>query len=282
MIAKKVVVSIFLIICVFSLSEAKKRSKKSLLSVSTTPPASITGLNYELEVDTRTNIDKLSDGDPLVRRRAAILLGREKKAGNIRHLVNMLNDKNPLVRRTAVKSLVRSCSTRAAKMKAVRVILGHFDSEKDIGVTIDCVKALGELGLKKAVPKLKLLLKHPHPLVRAYAVRSLGEIADVGTYPLFVKMLVNETESVCIQSAKVVAKLKIKAAVPNLLTSLKHPENKVRRAAVDALGEVGDAGVLPVLEGILDDEDKYMVRKAKVSIEKIKKRFPKTKTPLKK
>lgn len=276
--------TIFLVFCLFSVNEAKKRSDKSSIITSTDVPAFVvtstaaveidTG-TYELEIDTRTNIDKLTDTDSIVRRNAVIFLGTEKKVKNIKYLVKMLNDETPAVRRVTVRSLVESCITTNAKKSVVQSILDHFDSEKDTGVQIDCIEAFGQLKSKKAVPKLKLLLKHRYPLIRTYTTKSLGEIADVTVYPLFVKMLINETGSVRIQSAKIVAKLKIKSAVPNLLTNLKHPINKVRRAAVDALGELGDAKVLPQLEEMLNDKDKRVVQKAKFAIKKIKKRFKK-------
>jgi hypothetical protein len=275
-----------LVVSLFSMAEAKKKKEKSPLKepttaaapasvlASTTAPVSVTGLAYKVEIDTRTNLDKLTDTNWIIRRNAVIFLGAERKTKNIAYLVNMLNDGVPAVRGAAINSLVKSCTTKNTKITVVQSILDRFDSEKDMTTQIDYIKALGKLKSKKTVAKLKLLLKHPYPLIRTYAIRSLGGMADATVYPLFVKMLVNEAESVRIQSAEVVARLKIKSAVPNLLANLKHPVGKVRKTAVYALGELGNRGVLPQLEEMFNDKDKYVVKMTSSAIKKIKKKYP--------
>jgi HEAT repeat protein len=274
---KKACYAAIFVFCLVSFCEAKSSVSSAGLTVPSpavlsTAPVSAAAQNYAVRTDTRTNIDKLSDPDWIVRRKAILYIGIEAKERNIKYLVKMLKDDSLDVRKTALQAILDSCVGAESRKAAARTILDNFDQEKNIAMQVNYVKALGTLKSKAAVPKLKLLLKHPYPLMRTYAVKTLTEINDPETYPLFPPLLVNEAESVRIEAARAVGKFRIRSAVPNLLADLDYQISGVRNAAAEALGEVGGEDAVPKLEKLLEDKDAQVAETAKAALAKIRNR----------
>lgn len=214
-----------------------------------------------------TNLQKLEDTDPAVRRNALIYLGAERKKENFGVLSKMLADPEAEVRRAAVNALAISGDSRAAS-----TLIEKFKAEDNVNVRVNIVSALGEMKSKGAIEMMKKLLKDPYPAFRNEAVRALGKINSPETYPRIAAMLRDESEGVRVMAAETVARLKIAAAVPDLQKNLENPVGVVRRSAADALGAVGDISVKESLEKMLKDTDQSVVKAAESALEKIKAR----------
>lgn len=218
-------------------------------------------------VDTRTNLEKLSDPNPYVRRNAAILVGNEKKKENVPALLQLLGDPNPEVRRAAINGLAATGDKRA-----VAPLVNGFKTEQNLSVKMNIIAALGDLKGAGSLPLLKSLLKDPYPVYRSEALRSLGKINAPDTQEAMVAMLKDEAEGVRAMAADTVAELKLRSAAPLLVQNLKDPVVAVRRTAAHALGVVGTSTVLPDLQGALSDPDAGVAAAAKEAITQIEKR----------
>ena len=131
--------------------------------------------------DSRTNLEKLADPDPVVRRNAVIYLGAEKKKENFDVLTKMLDDTDIEVRRSAVNALSASGDPRAAS-----ILIEKFKTEGNTNVRINIVAALGELRSRTAVDTLKSLLKDSYPAFRNEAVRlEQGGVPEIGIRVMF-------------------------------------------------------------------------------------------------
>ena len=220
---------------------------------------------YEIAVDTRTEIDKLSDPDKIVRKNALISIGTKRDKKYINHIVKMLNDKDIEIRTIAVNLLSEMGTAQTVGANILEV----FKQDKDnTNFQMACIIALGKLKYKPAIPYIKEKLNHIHPVVRTYAISSLGEFKDPTVYPLIKEKISDPAEGVSIEAMRVSAKCGIKTAIPIIKEKLKHPVASVRREAVLALGELADKTIIPDLESLLDDEDKSVVDAVKKVIEK--------------
>ncbi len=206
--------------------------------------------------DFRTNIERLSDANPITRRNAIIYLGSEKNEAALAHIIKMLSDENHLVRRTAVESLSNFRGTKGV----VKPLLDLLKIEKDISVKYVTIKVLGDIGSPSAVEPLKSLLNDAYPLFRGEAVKSLGKINDPATYGIIVNMIKDEAEGVRIDAIEVSSKLKIKTAMPLILKNLDDPVAHVRKAACAAVGHLGGADEIKILRKKIVEEPDETVR----------------------
>lgn len=214
----------------------------------------------------KTNLQKLSDPDPLVRRNAVIYLGMEKNKNNIIPLLKMLNDENVEVRRAAINALANIGDARA-----VKTLIEKFSAENIEAVKVNIIYGLGELKDSGSVEFLKNLLKDTAPTFRSEAMRALSKINNPDTYSDLINMLNDDAEGVRVMAAEVAGTLKLNTAVPFLVKNLNNPVPVVRRTCIMALGQIGDASVIPELENSLKDRDSNVALAAKEALENIKK-----------
>jgi len=251
-----------------------QQGQKSEITISTTG-------TYNITVDTRTDIEKLTDTNPIVRRISIIKLGEEKNRNNLFYLKKFINDPDPEIRKVVINALYQCSTTDNDKNELILLFLKHFESEKDLGVQISYINIFSKFKSRQIVNKLLSLLKHDYPLIRANAVRSLGIINNETTYNSIIGMLNDETEGVKIEAIRVITNLKIKSAIKELIKNLDSKVNIVRKETIYALGELGSVEIIPELEKLLNDNDKSIAESSKIAIEKIKGRTKRTAVPKK-
>jgi len=134
----------------------------------------------------------------------------------------------------------------------------------DLGASQSAGTLLAALG-EEPVQHLLKLTKHSNANVRNVAVRVIGMIgrASSDAVPTLIAMV--QTEKDDIARATLLRALgdigpKAEAAVPVLLTALKHKQSLIRQAAFDSLWRIGmDAKtLLPVLDDLTKDSDPYV------------------------
>lgn len=224
--------------------------------------------------DTRTNVEKLTDENPMVRRNAVIYIGSERKKENVPALVPMIDDASVEVQRAAIDALAKTGDTE----RVAPVLTGKFSREKNYAVKQNIIVALGDLQARSALPLIKAQLKDPFPGMRNEALRALGKINDKQTYGDIVAMLKDESEGTRMMAADVVGKLQLAAGAEQLRKNLKDPVSLVRRSSARALGQLKASSALADLQLLLKDTDVGVAAAAKQSIEEIK---GKTKTKAK-
>jgi HEAT repeat protein len=176
-------------------------------------------------------IPRLRDDEASVRRWLAVVLGRRGVKGAVPHLVGLLEDEN-----------------------------GHVRSE--------AARALGEIGEAIAVAPLVSLLSDPYPDVRqagVEALRSLGEVGEEarGLVLSFLESHLDSPDQEMVANGlRIVAGLGSREVMDRLKFALKDDRSRVRRAAVEALGQLRGPEAVDILRLALTDEDAAVRREA--------------------
>jgi hypothetical protein len=143
-------------------------------------------------------------------------------------------DTAPQVRRAAVSALAFSEMQTAAD--AITNALG----DSDWMVREISAETLGKMARSAASEeKLRAALTDAFWQVRLKAVRSLG-------------------------------RLKIAAAMAGIAESLNHPQANLRKEAAFALGEIGDARAIPMLQAVMADPDPEVRKNARWAVQQMR------------
>jgi len=113
------------------------------------------------------------------------------------------------------------------------------------------VAILGEMGAEaeEAVSHITGTLANPDPRVRLESVRALGKLGGEDAEMLLVGMLNDQDPEVRAAACRSVGVLKVEKALKPLLQLLEEDEEEdVRVGALQALGQIGDPGAVPVIE----------------------------------
>jgi HEAT repeat protein len=230
-------------------------------------------------------IDLMATGSDAFRAKVAYALGQiaaAKDAGAAselasRHLVTALAQ--PTQKSAAIEAL------RVAGKAAVPPLVAHLEGRiaGDPGAAVDLLReagdprataalvaeldrgrvptarvleALGATGDRRALVPVLGLLSSPEPAVRLAAMTALRPLigTDARTADVLQSRLADEDGEVRILAAEYLGLSRSAGAVPALarLTGPGHPP-RLRLAAVDALGEIGDARATPALLAALRD-----------------------------
>jgi HEAT repeat protein len=193
-----------------------------------------------------------------VRASAGRALGRLAARDAVPDLVRALRDPVVDVRVVAAAAIWRLPDPAA--VPALIELLGDPDASARQWATL----ALGVIRDTRAVTPLSGLLHDPEGSVRVDVVRSLGRIRDQGALePL--EAFVRESGRVAEERAEAIsaiAGLDTPARMDALGRLLDHSDRGVRQHAAEALGQIGDALVLPTLRHRLGVERIPQVRSA--------------------
>lgn len=161
--------------------------------------------------------------------------------------IRQLEDKVPRVRYDAVRALAESKSPRA-----LDALLAAMKS-KDDNLRQSIVGALTHFDSPRVADALISALQDPSPMVRHSAMQRLHEIKGIDDR--LVGMLVGTTPSVQLPAAGVLVDMKDERGVEPLLAALKNSDLKVRRLAVQYVGEIWEPRMVEPLIGLLKDPD---------------------------
>ena len=122
---------------------------------------------------------------------------------------------------------------------------------------------LGLLKSNKATKPLLEALLDPYPDVRMTVVLALAEINDKASAQELLRRLKKEKHvDVQIKLTLAVGQMQIKEAIPILEKRINFPNNFIRDATIETLGDLGDKKVMPALLKMLKNkaEDKQIRR----------------------
>jgi HEAT repeat protein len=171
-------------------------------------------------------------------------------------LLPLLENPAGAIRSRAIQVL-GDLGDHSAAPKLVKALL-----DKEPTVVREAINGVAQLGSAEAVGPLLKLSDHPDAKVRLSAIRALATyrfpevIPAKDALPRVLKHLKKDTDRIRIEAARVLGAVKIQEAVPALreAASAANPRD-VRRAALEALGQIGDPGALPTLSEAVADKD---------------------------
>jgi HEAT repeat protein len=210
--------------------------------------------------------DELKDGDPLIRTGAAIVLGASRRPESIGALINTLKDSDKNVRRAAVAAL--------GQIKDPTTVPPLIDELKDSFwfARSEAADALGREGDVRAIAPLLDLVADPDENAESSAESSLVLLCRVPKAPAdpFANRLNDPNPKIVRISAICLAVLKDPRAIPTLLKYIASNDLPTRLNAVKALGETGDASVIPTLRQTLKDPNVDMRGWSVIGLDKLK------------
>ena len=201
----------------------------------------------------------LSDSDPSVRQAAARALGKLKYQSSLEFLKQVLRDIEPSVRKAAVEAL-----GELGFDDAVRALLqvALFDGDEEVRQF--AIQVLRQLDPEEAMEFLLTSLANPDSYIRRAAVDALWRFGGTDAFePLLRTALTDESPAVRREAVAALNELAPEMALAALLDAVDDPDLNTRKAAVEALGSLGNPEAFgPLLEIALTDDDGELRRQA--------------------
>ena len=214
----------------------------------------------------------LRDDDPAVRRAACRSLGFLGNKEVAKAIAPLLKDPDSNVRTTAVLSLCwlenrEVCSMiaplledktyRTGAISALQALkcpelipdlIKLLDSPLSSGYTAE---ALGELGVKEAVPKLLRLLKESASVDYRMTARALGRLGAKEAASDILRLLKEGVPSARSTMAIAIGDLKATELLPELLELAEQDDSHTAAAAIQAIGAIGNKEQFKYVEPLL-------------------------------
>jgi len=225
---------------------------------------------------------------------AANALGYIGDARAVDGLLNLIGNKDASIRQAAVAAL-NSLALPSVSKRIVPLL-----HDPDPNVRESAVRTAGYFGDPESAAALVDLSRDPDERVRCAAIEHLPFVEDDRAFDVLVSALKQETPSVRAAAARALGNLEAHEAIAPLIEALsdddvwvryfgaralgrrrsadsvaalqnvieKEQFNHVRIAALDSLGQIGDAGIAAVAAGLVRDEDPDLARAAQVALGK--------------
>jgi HEAT repeat protein len=187
---------------------------------------------------------------PKVREKIVEALGNLKDPSALSAVTAVLKDPTVDVRREAVQAISRFEDPSAAPALAGLI---HDD---DIDVRRRVADALGSLENPSSVDALMTMAKDADADVRSNAIDGLHHYRDLKLVPLFSEALKDPSADVRKNAAEGFNGMEnLKTAPRALIDATADMNRDVRRAAAEALGNIGDEAAVPALKKMVGDGD---------------------------
>jgi HEAT repeat protein len=238
-------------------------------------------------------ISELMNPDPMIRKRAADILGLMRSRKAVGSLIQILIDAEPFVRHSAVVALGRIKDPRAViplqnslqsfkdEVLREKIIwaLGEIGQKRSIHILTDFLddpsdrlksRAIEALGKTKAAydikPLLSILSKKPSLKTKLNIIKTIAKTQDECKDSRLIEMLNDKDWPVRYEAAKGLAELKKEIAIEPLVGCLKDSNWQVRARAAESLGKLGNPMAIAPLVALADDRDTLVRAKVKEAI----------------
>ncbi len=252
-------------------------------------------LEFENPTEIGTLIRQLNDTDPLTRLKATDYSGYLGDATIVPSIVPLLNYDQTAVRVSAARALgllnvpsvwsylVDALNDPDMNVKAMAVwALGEINAEKavsgltafmkkhqDLRLMESSVKALARMDHKTAREVLMTsLAENKDYRVRMLAADAVGGLGDDQLRAYLEASLQDPSEYVRLAAVRSLVKLSGKNAVPLVAGVLNDNDFHVRKTAIETLGRIGDLRSVDPLTMLLMDEDKEIQKKTDTVLRK--------------
>ncbi|HVE55878.1 MAG TPA: HEAT repeat domain-containing protein [Pyrinomonadaceae bacterium] len=235
--------------------------------------------NRQSEEASRIALPALKDSDEIVRATAAFSVIYLPKTEAFGALIPNLSDKSEIVRRETAYAL-----GKIQNSAAIAPLIQTFQNkkEKSIEVKNAGIVALGEIGDASAIDALSEILrqkpKDDNDFLRRSAARSIGQIAQIiqikESYTVtpesflpekFKFFTIEKYQNLAVKFSQ------FRAVLPVLTQVLQNPKESddAKREAAFALGALGDASAVSILQNNLNSKDYYLAEICKESLKKL-------------
>lgn len=219
--------------------------------------------------------ERLTATDPEVRRDALMRLGLMKRPEASQAAARALNDPEASVRVAAAHALVA-----APAPDAVSALVPLLQDKLEF-VRREVAYALGGIKSHAAVaPLVSLLTTDKEMSVRAAAAVALGRIKDESAVIPLAKVIqqqapkkkAGEYEFVRRAAVEALGQIHNPAAVQVLIDTLANEKNSIdtRRTAATALGKIGSNSAVPALRAAFNSDDPYLAEAAREALRRLR------------
>jgi HEAT repeat protein len=210
-------------------------------------------------------LNALDDANFYVRRAAINAVGKLDVPDLGAMLIPFLDTPDPRIRRTTVIAL-RRLNTREAVPKMIELLEEYLlaPNQRDLPVVKTLVVALGELEAQEAVHVLERVTRG-YVGVRSLTAKALGKIGDPQAAQALIDALQdNKSKNLQLASLRSLGKLGYHDAIPAVRPFLNADDPRLRRTAVLTLGALQDSGATPQLLEMAKGDESPLVRPAAV------------------
>jgi len=164
--------------------------------------------------------------------------------------VAALRDSNPVVREKAAQELAKAPSFLGS-------LFGLFVDEENEKLAVTLLTEMLHQGKERKSSQILIL-------------RALGEMGKrhEGPVKTLIEKLQDEDPAIVSEAAAALGKTK-KSVALEALTRLLEKKGDHRAAVIWALGEIADPKAIPVLDGLLSDQDEFVRYLARIALNKI-------------
>ncbi len=194
-------------------------------------------------------VPRLHRGSAESRGHAVLVLARMGMPAYADEVAGALDDSSPTVAMIAARSLFRP-----GHEEHFPAVLAHLP--RFTGWSRSFLASMLAGGGAHAAPLLREILADParSALVRAVASDALRELNDLDAVPLAVELIANETDKELVAGClRILRQLGHREHVPQIRRMAASRDPVIRATAVAALGAIGGADEIALLQGMLDD-----------------------------
>ncbi|MDE3242601.1 MAG: HEAT repeat domain-containing protein [Nitrospirota bacterium] len=205
-------------------------------------------------------VSLLKDPDPVVRRTAALSLGKIAEPDTAASLRDGLFDPDTLVRQHSAWALG---NLGEAAIDPAGLVLVQKLNDPSPAVKSTVAQAIGKIGATQGmVELLGDALEEADPATRRAVVQALGWLESPSAYQMLLDALTDEDAAVRQGAVAALGELGDPHALPALRQRLlKDPDVGVRSEAAFRLGKLGDDALLPMLQFISAKDEDANVRR---------------------
>jgi len=175
--------------------------------------------------------------DSTVRLELLDALGKVGADSALAVLRGLLRDSDAVVRAQAALSIARLALRGKKDSLASTALIARLQDKND-GVRWRSAYALWRIGFPPAGQELLRAIGDENPLVRMFAVRGLGALADAAAVEPLAELLRSDTDwRVRVDAARALGRFPLKDVLPRL--TVRDANLSVRLAAIEALGRSG-------------------------------------------
>ncbi|MHC4544192.1 MAG: HEAT repeat domain-containing protein [Planctomycetota bacterium] len=152
---------------------------------------------------------------------------------------------------------------------SVKALVAQMACESSAQVRQECIKSLGTLDMKEALPTVERALADGAGSVRLAAVWGLYHLAGTKSAPALIRMFTDKNEEVRRRAATCIGWLGQEELAVELLPLLNDNSVSVRRAAVEAMGNLRSRQVVSSLIEQLNNPAESIRKVVFIALEKI-------------
>lgn len=239
-----------------------------------------------------------SDAD--VRQRAALSVAQSESGDAVPILLDLLGDTDWRVRKTVVEGFVARPSTEIIQRlieslrdpvnagkrnsatealtrigaRAIPIIVGQLEQERDVDVRLSLVNLLGDLRSDEGYEALTGLFETEEDLnILSSSVASVGKFRQARSIPLLVKLLQRDDLWLKFHVIEALGEIGDRSALPAILPL--YAEKSLRKPVLEAIGRIGDVGTANFLLKVIADEERLNLTALRALVEIVEADKPK-------